>query len=557
MSWDIWYNDSMNRKFFDLNNILIFFVLLCLMSGCKNSVEGGGTGIPEASADTAVQEDTKEEDIEEQQKKETAKESGQAMNYGEYTVQELEFTRDGMKIYGRLYLPAGEGPFPIAVMGHGFGANLSMMEGYAISFARNGIAAYAFDFIGGGHGIKSDGKMTEMSVLTEAADMNAVLDGIRLLDLVDKNNIFAMGGSQGGFVATYIAGTRPDDIKGLIALYPAYVLQDDSRKRTKDGTEFIDTFSVMGSTISRLYDEDALSFDIYDVMKGFKGDALLIHGTADPVVPYSYSERAVETLPSAKLITINGAGHGFGGKDDVYATQCAIDFIKEEAGMENFDSDGKEDKMNTDMIRLFTQNSIRIDAGAGIIYIDPVKMREESHDADYILITHDHYDHYSPEDILKVCKDSTVLVVPESMESEAGELTDSVDMIYTVEPDMKKTVSGLEIETVPAYNNTKSFHPKNAGWVGYILNVDGMRIYIAGDTDMNNDNKTVKCDVAMIPIGGTYTMDAAQAAQFVNQIKPKTAIPTHYGSFVGSPGDADTFKAQVDQDIDVEIKMEY
>ena len=213
--------------------------------------------------------------------------------------------------------------------------------------------------------------------------------------------------------------------------------------------------------------------------------------------------------------------------------------------------------MSTDKIRLFTQNSIRIDSEAGVIYIDPFNMREESHDADYILITHDHYDHYSPEDILKVCKDSTVFVVPESMESEAGELTDSVDMIYTVEPDMKKTVSGLEIETIPAYNNAKSFHPKNAGWVGYILNVYGMRVYIAGDTDMTDDNRAVKCDVAMIPIGGTYTMDAGQAAQLINEIKPKTAIPTHYGSVVGSPKDADTFKSQVDEGIDVEIKMEY
>ena len=144
-------------------------------------------------------------------------------------MQELEFIRDGKKIYGRLYLPKGDGPFPAVIMGHGFGANLSVMEGYAKSFAENGIAAYAFDFIGGGHDIKSDGEMTEMSVLTEAADMDTVLDGILTLDSIDKNNIFAMGGSQGGFVATYIAGTRPDDIKGLIAL----VCQTDNHRRSR------------------------------------------------------------------------------------------------------------------------------------------------------------------------------------------------------------------------------------------------------------------------------------------------------------------------------------
>ncbi len=211
----------------------------------------------------------------------------------------------------------------------------------------------------------------------------------------------------------------------------------------------------------------------------------------------------------------------------------------------------------TDWIRLFTQNSIRIESDAGVIYVDPFNMREEPHDADFILLTHNHYDHFSPEDILKVCKESSVMIVPKNMENEAGELTDSVDMIYTVEPDMKKIVNGLELETIPAYNNSKSFHPKNAGWVGYILTIDGNRVYIAGDTDMTEDNRKVKCDVAMIPIGGTYTMDAVQAAQLINEIKPRIAIPTHYGDVVGSPKDADTFKGRVNNDIEVKIKMEY
>ncbi len=211
----------------------------------------------------------------------------------------------------------------------------------------------------------------------------------------------------------------------------------------------------------------------------------------------------------------------------------------------------------TDWIRLFTQNSIRIESDAGVIYVDPFNMREEPHDADFILLTHNHYDHFSPEDILKVCKESSVMIVPENMENEAGELTDSVDMIYTVEPDMKKIVNGLELETIPAYNNSKSFHPKNAGWVGYILTIDGNRVYIAGDTDMTEDNRKVKCDVAMIPIGGTYTMDAVEAAQLINEIKPRIAIPTHYGDVVGSPKDADTFKGRVNNDIEVKIKMEY
>ena len=255
--------------------------------------------------------------------------TGSARKQYDVSVTELVFYRDGKRIYGKLYTPNGSGEYPTVIMGHAFGANLSMMEGYAEAFAKSGISAYAFDFIGGGQNIRSDGIMEEMSVLTEAADMSVVLDGISELDTVDKNNIFLMGASQGGFVATYVAATRPDDVRGLIAFYPAYVLQDDSKKRTKNGTEMKETFTALGATLSRLYDEDAMSFDIYDVMKGYGGKALILHGTADTLVPVEYSERAVNTMPDATLVKIKGAGHGFGGSDDRYASDLAVSFVKQ------------------------------------------------------------------------------------------------------------------------------------------------------------------------------------------------------------------------------------
>lgn len=218
----------------------------------------------------------------------------------------------------------------------------------------------------------------------------------------------------------------------------------------------------------------------------------------------------------------------------------------------------KEDEvMNTDKIELFTQNSIRITSGAGKIYIDPFKIKDEPHDADFVLITHSHYDHYSPEDIEKVVNENTIMVVPESMSEEAGEMTDLVDMITTVEPDTHRDIKGLSIDAVPAYNNKKAFHPKNENWVGYILDVDGMRVYIAGDTDMTDDNRKITCDVAMVPVGGTYTMDAKEAAALINEIKPKIAIPVHYGTVVGSEEDAETFRSLVEAPVAVEIKKQY
>ena len=156
-------------------------------------------------------------------------------------------------------------------------------------------------------------------------------------------------------------------------------------------------------------------------------------------------------------------------------------------------------------IEVNTQNSIRIASRVGVIYVDPLEIPDERHDADYILITHDHYDHFSPEDIRKVVKAGCILVVPEKMAGKAQEVSDAVGRMETVKPSIYREINGLEFETIPAYNTLKPFHPKSAEWVGYILRIDGKRIYIAGDTDATKEAKAVKCDIAIVPIGGTYS----------------------------------------------------
>lgn len=240
----------------------------------------------------------------------------------------LNFEREGKKIYGELYLPAGDGPFPTVIIAHGFGGLSAQNQPYAEAFAQNGIAAYIFDFIGGGNDIQSDGATTEMSVLTEAADMAVVLDGLAALAKIDSNNIFLAGQSQGGFVASYIAGTQPEKVRGLVAIFPAYVLQDDARKRM-EGRELPETEEIMGLLLGKIYAEDATSFDIYDVIQNYPGPALLIHGTADQLVPIDYSRRAVEVFPSAELVEIEGAGHGFDRADEDRAINLSLEFVKE------------------------------------------------------------------------------------------------------------------------------------------------------------------------------------------------------------------------------------
>lgn len=206
-------------------------------------------------------------------------------------------------------------------------------------------------------------------------------------------------------------------------------------------------------------------------------------------------------------------------------------------------------------IRVYTQNCIRISGSGTVIYADPFKVTDDPGDADIILITHSHYDHYSVGDIRKVISDSTVFVAPEPMTKDISGEFPGHDVVGVV-PEKTYDIHGLIIETIPAYNKLKPFHPKRSGWVGYIVTVDTERIYIAGDTDVTPEAEKVRCDTALVPIGGFYTMNAKEAAQLINAIRPAKAIPTHFGSVAGSPKDADTFAKYVDDGIIIENIIE-
>ena len=191
-------------------------------------------------------------------------------------------------------------------------------------------------------------------------------------------------------------------------------------------------------------------------------------------------------------------------------------------------------------IEVLYHSSIRINKEK-TIYIDPFKIDRNYNDADIVFITHDHYDHYSEEDIDKVINENTTIIIPEELLTKLLKKGINKNAIITVEPNEKYVVQGIKFETIPAYNTNKTFHSKKNGWVGYIIIINGIRYYIAGDTDITEENKKVKCDVAFVPVGGTYTMDFKEAASLINEIKPKIAIPIHYGSIVGTEQDAIDF----------------
>lgn len=205
-------------------------------------------------------------------------------------------------------------------------------------------------------------------------------------------------------------------------------------------------------------------------------------------------------------------------------------------------------------VQVLTHSSIRI-AENQIVYFDPFHVEGEPHDADIICVTHDHFDHYSPEDLAKVKNATTILVCPKTMEDSLSNSGISEEFTELVAPGDELEINGVRIQAVPAYNVGKQFHPQANQWVGYLVTMNDVTYYIAGDTDINEDVKKVRCDAALLPVGGTYTMTAEEAAELAEMIHPKAAIPTHYGSVAGKAEDGQIFADLLKDKINVILKM--
>ena len=180
-----------------------------------------------------------------------------------------------------------------------------------------------------------------------------------------------------------------------------------------------------------------------------------------------------------------------------------------------------------------------------IIYFDPYEITDEVHDADYIFITHDHYDHYDEESINKIIKDTTKIILPKCLEDKKHDLV--------VEPNNDYIIDNLRFKTIPSYNINSSFHPKEKEYVGYNILLKDEYYYIMGDTDQTPETNNVKTDYCFIPIGGTYTMNVYEAIDYINDLKPKVAIPIHYGKIVGDVNLGEVFREKVNKDIKVDL----
>jgi L-ascorbate metabolism protein UlaG (beta-lactamase superfamily) len=193
----------------------------------------------------------------------------------------------------------------------------------------------------------------------------------------------------------------------------------------------------------------------------------------------------------------------------------------------------------------------RLRGGGKTIYVDPYRA-PPGPPADYVLITHDHFDHFSPEDLKRVAGRRTQIIAPATVTEQMRGLT------HTVAPGDSLELDGLYVTAVAAYNTNKlnsegqPFHPREAGWVGYVLNFGGHRLYHSGDTDVIPDmDRAAGVDVALLPVSGTYVMNAVEAAEAARRIQPEIAIPMHWGTVIGSREDAEQFAKLADVEVHI------
>lgn len=188
-------------------------------------------------------------------------------------------------------------------------------------------------------------------------------------------------------------------------------------------------------------------------------------------------------------------------------------------------------------------SSFRIEADK-VVYIDPYEI-SQGPEADIILISHSHYDHCSPEDVKKIQKKDTIIITEKSSVSKLN------GDVRTVRPGDVVEIFGIKIEIVPAYNLNKKFHPEENHWIGFVVELGGERIYHTGDSDLIPEMDQIKADIALLPVSGIYVMTAREAARAAEIIKPKLAIPMHYGAVAGDLNDAADFKTALEGKVDV------
>lgn len=244
----------------------------------------------------------------------------------------IDFMRDDLCLGGRIYFPEGDGPFPTVIVATGLRVSCDEYEELAENFAQQGIACVLFDFAGGPEGEShSDGEQLDMCLSSEVKDLNAVLDGILTLDIVDPDNIFLFGHSFGGEVSTVVAAQRENDINSLILMEPAYLMSDLVTMFLPEGSPIPESVSYP-YYLGHDFIAEMLIFDVYEYIPEFDGEVILFAGDTGDALGLAYPEyfeEAGEAFPSAEVVTVEGADHAFSGDAGYTMFDLAMEFINE------------------------------------------------------------------------------------------------------------------------------------------------------------------------------------------------------------------------------------
>lgn len=251
-------------------------------------------------------------------------------NMYEYDAVEIWCENEEQRIYGICYEPETDEKVPLVIFAHELCSTHASGIDYAMELASRGVAAYTLDFRGGSSHNRSDGKTTEMSVMTEADDLRAVVVAAKQWDFVDSDKIVVIGASQGGAAASMYAAENEGEIAGLVLLYPAFVISDEIHGQFASFDEVPDEFSFLGwIRVGRNYVSDIWDYDFYEEMEKYDKPVLILHGNRDYTVGMSYAKQAEQSFPDAELCVLKGAGHGFYGKSFEEAMEHIFLYLQE------------------------------------------------------------------------------------------------------------------------------------------------------------------------------------------------------------------------------------
>lgn len=246
-------------------------------------------------------------------------------------VKEMKVRNGDREIDGVVYMPQREGKFPVVIFSHGYNGHKSDFDETARYLAERDIAAFCYTFCGGSTRDVSGMPTTEMTIFSEKEDLLAVIEEVKRLEGVDKDNLFAFGGSQGGLVTALTVDSMSEEIKGMILLFPAFCIADNWTERFAKKEDIPDEEELWGMKLGRVFFESIHGFDVFAQVGKYKNKVLVMHGDKDPIVDMGYSERIVQTYSDVRLEVFEGEGHGFSPEGTKIMTRMIYDFVKENA----------------------------------------------------------------------------------------------------------------------------------------------------------------------------------------------------------------------------------